>query len=421
MNDSTTRRGVLPIGLALTLAVLPAALAPSVGASAWTQLSATLAWLGSGMIATSLLLMVREPGFAAWFGGLERMYHWHHGLGTTGYVLILGHPLALAAQALPQGGGAPWAMLQAASAHAVGISGWIALIGLMVGLATTFALRLPYRLWRSLHGVLGAAVLAGVAHALMARGLIASTVLLAVPAAIGLGWRIVRADRGGSARPFEVAAVAQPAEQMTEVTLRPLAQPLPVRPGQFVMVAFFEGPRYRGCGEFHPFTVSGIDAQGVLRVTIKALGECTRHVQTLEARVAARVQGPFGSFLQDRPAGPELWVAGGIGIAPFIALLRAGPVERDTVLVYAAREREGHAFADELAALSQRESRLALHLITSNDDPERIFQALARTRDLAQRHVYMCGPPPLIELVSTWLREHAVAPEKIHTERFDFR
>lgn len=49
-------------------------------------ISAALAWLGSGLICASLLLMVREPGFASWFGGLKRMYRmyrWHHALGTS--------------------------------------------------------------------------------------------------------------------------------------------------------------------------------------------------------------------------------------------------------------------------------------------------------------------------------------------------
>ena len=43
-----------------------------------------------------------------------------------------------------------------------------------------------------------------------------------------------------------------------ELVLRPLGEPCPVGAGQFVLAAFGNGPRYHGCGEFHPFTVSTI-------------------------------------------------------------------------------------------------------------------------------------------------------------------
>lgn len=47
-------------------------------------------WLGTGLIAASLLLMIRDPYWASWFGGLQQMYRWHHGMGVLGFVLLLG-------------------------------------------------------------------------------------------------------------------------------------------------------------------------------------------------------------------------------------------------------------------------------------------------------------------------------------------
>lgn len=94
-----------------------------------------------------------------------------------------------------------------------------------------------------------------------------------------------------------------------------------------MLLAFGDGPGFRGCGEFDPFTVSDIDARGRLRVGIKALGACSARVQALQPGTTVRLQDPFGIFLQDeadRPdahRGPWLWVAGGIGITPFIELI----------------------------------------------------------------------------------------------------
>ena len=84
------------------------------------------------------------------------------------------------------------------------------------------------------------------------------------------------------------------------------AEPIAATAGQFVLVAFFAGPTFRGCGEFHPFTVSSIGADREIRVGVKALGDCTRRIQSIEPGVLARVHGAFGTFLAKRPAAPQL-------------------------------------------------------------------------------------------------------------------
>jgi hypothetical protein len=239
-----------PVALLAALAVAPAVIALPGVSMTLAGVGAWLGWLGSGLIAASLLLMVREPAFAAWFGDLERMYRWHHGMGTLGYAVLLAHPVVLAAAALPEDPAAAWRVLSPAAQSWHTLLGWLALLALMAGLGATFAVRLPYSMWRSLHAMLGIGVLLGLVHALAIDGVTAKSTLVIAAAVIALGWRATRADRGGGARPYEVSAVEHPAPGHAEVTLRPLAAPITVAPGQFVMAAFFEGPHFRGCGEY---------------------------------------------------------------------------------------------------------------------------------------------------------------------------
>ncbi|MEW6682990.1 MAG: ferredoxin reductase family protein [Nitrospirota bacterium] len=411
----------LPVTLALALAGLPAVIAlPAVpqtaaGAGVW------LGWLGAGLLSVSLVLMVREPGFAAWFGGLERMYRWHHALGTVGYALILAHPLALAAQFLPRDPQGAWRILSPFTRSWTAGLGWLALLGLVAGLAVTYGRRLRYSLWRPLHASLGLGVMLGLAHVVTVGGWSVSAWLLIASAGLALSWRVWRADRGGGARPYEVSTVSHPSRRLSEVTLRPLATPLAVAPGQFVMVAFFEGPHYRGCGEYHPFTASYTAPDGALTVDIKDLGDCTRHIQSLEAGVAARVQGPYGTFLADRPEAPELWIAGGIGVTPFLAALRAGPVTRSTEFIYLSRELRDAAYLDELNGYAAGQPLLHVRPLVMQEDPTPLFAMLATVSDLPGRHAYLCGPPPLITAVTKWLRQHGTPQSHIHFERFDFR
>lgn len=418
---SGMRAPLAPAALLTALAVAPAMIAlpgtpmTLAGAGAW------LGWLGSGLIAASLLLMVREPGLAAWFGDLERMYRWHHGMGTLGYAVLLAHPVVLAAASLPAGPAAAWRVLSPAAQSWHTLLGWLALLALMAGLGATFAVRLRYSLWRPLHATLGIGVLLGLAHAVAIDGVTAKSMLAVAAAVIALGWRATRADRGGGACPYEVSAVDHPAPLTTEVTLRPLAAPITVAPGQFVMAAFFDGPHFRGCGEYHPYTVSAVAPGGTLALGIKALGDCTRNIQSIRTGVAARVQGAYGSFLLNRAEAPELWIAAGIGVTPFLALLRAQPVTRSTEFFYAFRSAENAPYLAELAGLAAAQPRLHAHFLAMQEDTEPLYALLARVSDLTDREVYMCGPPPLVDALGDWLRRRGVPPQHVHHERFDFR
>jgi len=347
------------------------------------------------------------------------MYLWHHGLGVLGYVVVLAHPLLSLAPSRRDDIPVAWSRLMSFSQTWPGALGWAALLGLMLGLASTFAVRLRYSVWRPLHALLGAAVGLGVAHILAVGGQRWGW-LVAIPVALALSWRALRADRGLGARPYEVDTVEHISSELTEVTLRALATPAVAKPGQFVMAAFFEGPHFRGCGEYHPYSVSSGQAEGKLGLSIKALGDCTRNIQALEPGVAVRVQGPYGSFLADRPATPELWIAGGIGITPFLSLLRAAPVTRTATLIYVHRESHDVPYLGELSRYAAEQSQLHFHELQLGSELAPLLSLLAGLADLTAQHAYLCGPPPLVEAVRGWLARHGVPRAQIHFESFDF-
>ena len=81
------------------------------GLSPARSLGIVLGWTGCGLLLASLLLMLRETWLSRWLGGLERMYQWHHHVGMAAYVLLLAHPLALAADAWPASPTLAWQTL----------------------------------------------------------------------------------------------------------------------------------------------------------------------------------------------------------------------------------------------------------------------------------------------------------------------
>jgi len=387
----------------------------------WRATGIVSAWAGTGLLVASLLLMVREPRLARLLGGLEAMYRWHHRCGVVGFVLLLLHPLALAQDAWLEQPTRAWQMLAPWEQEwPVGL-GWGALLALMLGLAVTFAPRVSYRRWRGVHVLLGPAVLLGLVHVLVLLGHALLPWAAIAAAALGLGWRLLVSDFGLQALPYRISTVGQPANAMVETTLRPLASPMAVAPGQFVLARFLDSARYHACGEYHPFTVSGIGADGSLRLTIKALGQCSSQIQSIAPDSLVRLQGPFGTFLEGRADRPRLWVAGGIGITPFVAALRQGPCAQPTTLVYLFRRATDAAFFDELHALASADPNLQLLAEATGDRAPDLEALLSQVQGLSEREVHVCGPAALVQALLPSLHQRGVRDGSIHHESFDFR
>jgi predicted ferric reductase len=298
--------------------------------------------------------------------------------------------------------------------------GWLSLLLLMLGLVATFETRIPYRTWRWLHVGLGVGVLLGLAH-LVLLGIDEPVLPILTLATLFLGWRLIRVDFGIAARPYVVQSTQRVAESMIEISLTPLGSPVAVKAGQFVLVAFFAGPTFRGCGEFHPFTVSSMGGHGQIRVGVKALGDCTQHIQSIEPGVMARVHGGFGRFLADTPATPQLWIAGGIGITPFLAVLRDGHVAQPTKLLYLYRVETDAAFLQELQNLADTDPQLSLQaMVTGNVTPD-LESLLPNAQELSRHECYLCGPPGMIAALKHALRHRGITPRHIHFENFGFR
>lgn len=417
-------------GLTLLLLVIPAYWAWPAGLDFWRGAGILLGWLGSSLLLASLLLMLREPHWAAWLGGLERMYRWHHRFGVLGYVLLLAHPLCLALSGWQTSPQLAWQTVAPWAGSWPLWLGWTALLLLMLGLACALlpARHLAYAHWRLLHGLLALAVILAASHLLL-LGL--NTALLFLPLlAVGtLLWRALFVDLGLAARPYRVQALRRVGLDTLEVLLQPLqadrssvpdAVAAAAQPGQFVLVAFFDGAGFHGCREYHPFTLSAVEPSG-LRITIKALGNCTRTMQQLVAGTAARVQGPFGIFLPARQDRPAFWLAGGIGITPFIAALRHAPLTQKTRLLYFYRQRQDAAYLEELQVLAENQPLLQFAALATGNDRTDLDRHLPTAAALAGSACYLCGPPALVAAVISALQARGVAAAEIHSERFDFR
>jgi predicted ferric reductase len=161
---------------------------------------------------------------------------------------------------------------------------------------------------------------------------------------------------------YTVGDVRRLNESTLEVALEPARARLEFRAGQFVFLAF------GGFGgwERHPFSVSGAPAAHRLEVTIKAVGDYTHDLYgKLRPGVPAKIAGPFGTFDYRLGGHDQVWIAGGIGITPFLSCVRAldDDFDRTVELCYAVARAGDALYLDELTTAAARHPSLTIHVV----------------------------------------------------------
>jgi predicted ferric reductase len=192
---------------------------------------------------------------------------------------------------------------------------------------------------------------------------------------------------------------------------------LHARPGQFFLWRFLTRGRW---WESHPFSLSQAPEPTTLRITVRAVGDFTRSLPGLPVGARVVSEGPFGVFTGEaRRREKILLVAGGIGITPIRALL--DELEGDLVLLYRVVREADAVFLDELAGRGARVEVLAGdHEVEDGSDLLSPGHLLELVPDLAERDVFVSGPPGLVDLIATNVRRAGVPRNRIYTERFAF-
>jgi ferredoxin-NADP reductase len=203
---------------------------------------------------------------------------------------------------------------------------------------------------------------------------------------------------------------------------------LPVRAGQFFQWRFLDGP---GWSRTHPYSLSATPHTGVVRITVKDLGDGSARIARLKPGTRALIEGPYGKLTGEHyPGGPVVMLAGGIGITPLVALLGEIPYRPgEATLVYRARSEREIAFRGELGWLATRRGVRIVYLLGPRADrpswlPRSLaglgeVEALYRVApEVARSQVYVCGPDEWTEAVRVAARDAGVPDEHLHTERF---
>lgn len=392
-----------------------------------------------GLMSLTMLLATRPVWLEGFLGGMDKIYHLHKWGGILAIVFGAAHWLIKMAgeplKAMFGTSGRPAreaviSLLQPLRSEAKDL-GEFAIYILLALLVLALWKRFPYRPWRLLHKAMPVLYLVLVFHAAALlplkywsgpTGLLQAMLLAGgtVAALISLAQRIGRRRRHAG----RIASVTGRGNVL-EVVCDPGPHWKGHRAGQFAFVTF---DRMEGA---HPFTIASAPLQDSRLITfqIKALGDYTaRLAQRLHAGQTVTVEGPYGrlDWRQGRKDAAQVWVAGGIGVTPFLAWLESmahAPGDVPVTMHYCVRDAATDPFVNRMRELCADLPNVSLHVHDASHAGLLNADGLLTNGGPSngKMDVWFCGPAGFGQSLNDGLRRVIGRGLRMHREVFDMR
>ncbi|PMS27442.1 ferric reductase [Paraburkholderia rhynchosiae] len=400
--------------------------------------------LAIGCMSAGIFIAIRPTSVERFLGGLDKMYRLHKWLGISALLLSTVHWLSakspnwliglgwmqrpsrdpgLSRAVVPSG---LLRILDAQHGLAKGIGEWafyatVAIV--VVALLKAF----PYRHFFKMHRLLAVVypLLAFHAVVLMKHSYwttalgpaIALLIFMALLATSVLLLRLVGRTRRAAGHIENLVHYRD--MRVLSIVIKLKDHWLGHAAGQFAFVTF---NRDEGA---HPFTISSAwHDDGKVRFHIKSIGDYTEQLPAvLKAGDQVSVEGPYGRFDFRSDKQRQIWIAGGIGITPFLARMQARERHSDkhAVDLFFSTNAMDEEFAREVDQLAIAAS-VRLHVLISGRDDRLTGQRLREiVPDWMCSDVWFCGPASFGRSLRQDLIAHGLAHQDFHQELFDMR
>ncbi len=363
-------------------------------------------------------IKVIESGF-----GLDHMLRWHRLFGRVGLGFVTLHALMIFGHSLIAFG-----------TFFTNLFIWLGLAGLLGFMITASLasfhrkLGLLYETWRNIHlanYILFPVALVHVFYFSNPGSLL--YILWLILAVLFATVVIYRAARIAEVRsnPYEVVEVKQEAEDIWSLFFK--GRRFNYKPGQFMFIQLLREGRLSSP---HPFTISSPPTREHLSITPKELGDFTSTIKETRTGDLAFIDAPYGVFSFLNYNSSELvFIAGGVGITPFISMLRYiydQQLDRKVTLFWANRGEKNLCFRDELAEMEREMPKFSMVPVMSNQPDWPGVKGrlsgkiiLEHLGGLEDKTFYVCGPPAMSKAIIEQLKELKVPPQKIKSELFE--
>lgn len=393
--------------------------------SIFTSLGQVLGLVGIAMFSLDMFLSGRYKFTEDYFGGMNKVYIAHHILGGVSFILLLFHPVSLAIANMPLSFKYVLDYIVPGSDWTVNF-GIISLLLMIVLLIVTFFVNLPYELWKLTHKYLGIVLIIGVIHSFfvssdLTRDIFLRNYMLII---VGIGlipyfyrtvffrFFIKRVD-------YSIMELDYISPNVIELLMVPVKQNISYMPGQFVFVDF---EKSNLPPEIHPFSLTSAPTDSFLSFAAKMEGDFTKKLMKVDIKSIVKVEGGFGRFSYLlSPRKNQVWIAGGIGIAPFISMAKSliHNSGYNIDLYYTVKNKTEALYFNKIQEFASHGSGLKFVPWFSQDRGRLTSKAIAEIdSEILKKDIFICGPPPMMKSLIDQFIKQGVKKSHLHSEEF---
>jgi ferredoxin-NADP reductase len=204
------------------------------------------------------------------------------------------------------------------------------------------------------------------------------------------------------------------------------------KPGQYAMLSPYDKNGYQMSSR--PFSIASSPTQNnYLQFGIKIMGKFTKRLSELKIGDKINVYGPYGDFTYSEKKYPDsIFIAGGIGITPFINSIRYSNNKRNSqhiTLLYSNRKLNTTVFKDELEDISRENKNIKTILSITDENISKLEKNIENRRidremiskysePIKNKTFFICGPEKFMEAMERKLLSLGVKKKNIKYEIF---
>ncbi len=416
---------ILLIGISLWILSKPAGF--SLADDPWKYLGQLTGILGTILLSIEYLLSTRAKFIEKIFGGLDRSYVAHRLIGGIGFVLILYHPFFLSFDSSSLLSGL---MLHFLPGEVLSYNlGIFALYAYTALIFLTVYVRLPYNTWKKTHTFMGVPLVIAAYHILtigsdMENYLpleIFILTLVSIAICSYLYKRFLYGRFSGQHK-YKLEKINTLGE-IVEINLKPVGAPMQFIAGQYVFIKFTSN---EVAPELHPFSISSAPGEPTIRISIKKFGNFTKSLINLNENDNVTLYGPHGEFgTKSLESGkPEIWIAGGIGVTPFLSLLRYYSRQnsvKNITFFYCAKNTNDFTYKEEINSLASHLGGMKVIFYESDKNGHINGNKIEEMSDgLQGKKIFLCGPKGMMTSLVSEFESKKIHPHNIIFEDFSF-
>jgi predicted ferric reductase len=394
----------------------------SIAAVPLISLGQIAALLGTILFAFSFILAVRTYLIEEACGGLDCAYRLHHKTGAWAAGLLAAHGVAVTI-GYSMSGAPIFTLLTSNIIFIAGALGLIAMGGIVIAI---IFFKIPYKYFTLVQKFFAIPFAFGAYHLLFITSDISryAPLRILIMIVVGLGaiawiYREIFYRWLAPQAIYIVKEVKNKGTGIVEITLLSKTGRINFAPGQF---AYFSFNSKNISAEVHPFSFSSAPNDNALRFAAKAVGDFTNELIKIIPGDTVRVFGPYGKFFSELNLNAEnIFIAGGIGITPFLSALRTQSVNNKTTFFCSTKNEDECVFSSELNELAAAPNAFKLHLHESDRRGHLTADIIEkRANGIKDKKIYICGPALMMNALKKQFIGKGAPSENIIFEMFNY-